>query len=445
MAVIGIILNFLVGFAFLAFLVRSREARRNKLGKSRLMDFLPVLLAGTVSIPVTWGLHQLVPEIFYAVYNAERDFGSALLGQILVTGPVEETAKFLTFLLVVSKIRAPRDHFDHLILGALVSLGFALVENISYIAIYGWDVILTRSILSVPGHMVYGFIWSLVYGWLRLDPKVHAVQVIPYTILYGLLPAAFLHGLYNASFWVIDWPTAIMINLGVHITAIFIGLKVRSFSPFHGRGKEFQYLRIQELQQTLSNDPLQHEARRELALSYVRQGELQKAWALIHQDKTWPEDPGLLALSAFLSMRKHQAPKAEGKLQKAFKMDRARVVDLMNNWIWTLNRSHYVRYEMQKWFVQFKRTYPAAQKNQDKNTNLVIKFIFGSLVGLLVTVFTFISLAAYLGELSVLITMFVIASMVICALRSKNLLWRPFYYGIASTVFVIEIITATLS
>jgi RsiW-degrading membrane proteinase PrsW (M82 family) len=438
MAIIGVIINFLVGFGFLTVLVRSRENQKDNLKDTKVFDFMPVVLAGTVSIPFTIALQFLMPDVFMNLSGIERDFGTALLSNVVVTGPIEETAKFLTFLLVVKKIRSPRDHFDHLILGALVSLGFALVENIGYIAIFGWDVIFIRSILSIPGHMIFGFIWSLVYGWLRLDSKVHNVQVIPFTFLYGVLPAAFLHGLFNASFWVISETVAIFINVGIQIGIIVIGLKIRDFSPFQSKGKNYYHLKIEELKQTIVNEPSQHEARLQLTVELIKQGELNKAWKLLHEGNYWKNDAGLLALSAFLSTRKNETVNAEDKLKKAFKLDRTKVVHQMDKWVLKLNNSTYVRYEMQKWFSQFKRDNPASPMKEELKKYPLLKFLLGIVLGFIVTFITFSGLAPFLGQSSIFISVTVVGFMIFGALRSKDLSWRPFYYGVGSTVFLVQ-------
>jgi hypothetical protein len=177
-------------------------------------------------------------------------------------------------------------------------------------------------------------------------------------------------------------------------------------------------------------------------VEYLRQGEYQKAWDLVHEEKYWMQDAGLLSFSAFLSLRKASDLKAEKKLARAFTLDRSRSTALMDQWVWKLNRSSHVRYEMNQWFGAFKKAHPASKLPKEIQGYRLVKFLMGIILGFLAVFFTFTFLAPSVGPASIIITVLVFGFMVFGALRTKDLSWRPFFYGVGSSVFLAQIIVS---
>ena len=54
--------------------------------------------------------------------------------------------------------------FDGVVYAVFVSLGFALWENIGYVAIYGFSTALVRAVTAVPGHACFGVFMGAWYG-----------------------------------------------------------------------------------------------------------------------------------------------------------------------------------------------------------------------------------------------------------------------------------------
>ena len=51
-----------------------------------------------------------------------------------------------------------------MVYAVFVSLGFALWENIGYVAIYGFSTALVRAVTAVPGHACFGVFMGAWYG-----------------------------------------------------------------------------------------------------------------------------------------------------------------------------------------------------------------------------------------------------------------------------------------
>ena len=54
--------------------------------------------------------------------------------------------------------------FDGVVYAVFVSLGFALWENISYVAMYGLGTAVVRAVTAVPGHACFGVFMGAFYG-----------------------------------------------------------------------------------------------------------------------------------------------------------------------------------------------------------------------------------------------------------------------------------------
>jgi RsiW-degrading membrane proteinase PrsW (M82 family) len=123
---------------------------------------------------------------------------SSLLGvtaqAFFVAALPEEGLKLLALWLLLRKNRFFDEHIDGIVYAVYVSLGFAAVENISYLfSNYdSWvEVGFSRALLAVPGHYAFGvlmgFFYSLYYFVNRSKRNKYLIFVAPFTA----------HGIYD--------------------------------------------------------------------------------------------------------------------------------------------------------------------------------------------------------------------------------------------------------
>jgi len=87
--------------------------------------------------------------------------------------------------------------FDGVVYATAVSLGFALWENISYVALYGFGTAMVRAVTAVPGHACFGVFMGAFYGMAkRYDHYGRPGRSLLCRWLSFLFPA-FLHGWYD--------------------------------------------------------------------------------------------------------------------------------------------------------------------------------------------------------------------------------------------------------
>ncbi len=104
----------------------------------------------------------------------------------------EEIAKFIVVNFYAFRLKNFNEPFDGIVYGCSISLGFAAIENLLYVAEGGFTVALLRMFTAVPAHASFGIIMGYYFG-LAWQHKDKAFQYK----LKGLLAAVFLHGLYD--------------------------------------------------------------------------------------------------------------------------------------------------------------------------------------------------------------------------------------------------------
>lgn len=105
---------------------------------------------------------MLIP--FMSRFAPEGSLLNSFLQTFLVVAVAEEGCKY--FMLRRATWDNPNFNyrFDGIVYAVFVSLGFAALENVVYVLQYGPGVILSRGILSIPGHCTFGIFMGLFYA-----------------------------------------------------------------------------------------------------------------------------------------------------------------------------------------------------------------------------------------------------------------------------------------
>lgn len=94
----------------------------------------------------------------------------------IVAGCCEEASKLLMLYWAVWKSREFNEYFDGIVYACFVSLGFACVENIGYVTMQetlseAMSVGVLRSLLSVPGHFLFGVMMGYYFALAKFTPS----------------------------------------------------------------------------------------------------------------------------------------------------------------------------------------------------------------------------------------------------------------------------------
>ena len=140
-----------------------------------------------------------------SILDDTASLSSVATGMLFVVGPAEETCKFLAVRLLAYRSSYFDEPGDALVYSTAASLGFASLENLYYILMFGPAVMIGRAPLSTAAHVVYGTFWGYALGEQVRTGKRHSWQT-----LAGLTAAAITHGISNVTLFLF-WPAKIVL------------------------------------------------------------------------------------------------------------------------------------------------------------------------------------------------------------------------------------------
>ena len=109
----------------------------------------------------------------------------------------EEGGKYFVLKRKTWKHPAFNCQFDAVVYSVFVSLGFALWENIQYVAMYGLETALVRAVTAVPGHACFGVFMGVWYGLAKRNEYAGDFERAKQNRRLAVLIPALLHGFYD--------------------------------------------------------------------------------------------------------------------------------------------------------------------------------------------------------------------------------------------------------
>jgi protease PrsW len=138
----------------------------------------------------------IVELLLMAVLEPLADPGTALaifFQAFLVAATVEELCKYGVVRATIYNDPEFNEPYDGVVYCVAASLGFAIVENVLYVAGGGFGVGIVRALLSVPAHALFGVFMGYYIGRSKFAPPGERAR---YHFI-GLAIAIFTHGAYD--------------------------------------------------------------------------------------------------------------------------------------------------------------------------------------------------------------------------------------------------------
>lgn len=197
---------------------------KDKFGKEPFGMLVRAFFAGCLSIVPALFLEGLLsvgaPQnsvVFYSLYNG-----------FVVAGFSEELSKLVLFFIFIWGSRHYNEYFDGVVYAAVLSLGFAGVENIFYVL--GGDnfssslyTALLRAAVSVPGHFLFGVAMGYYLSLAKFEKRNHSSNLFK-----ALFVPLVLHGTFDAlifghSLFSEERP---MLSLALFVLFIYFDIKI---------------------------------------------------------------------------------------------------------------------------------------------------------------------------------------------------------------------------
>lgn len=140
-----------------------------------------------------YGALLVFPIMFIQhVLMTEHLIKSELMDAFLSSSLLEEFFKWFILFYVVYQHVEFDEPFDGIVYGVAVSLGFATIENIFYLVANGIEHAMTRALLPVSSHALFGVIMGFYIGKAKFTDGNKAKWII-----LSLLLPFLLHGFYD--------------------------------------------------------------------------------------------------------------------------------------------------------------------------------------------------------------------------------------------------------
>ena len=172
--------------------------RKDKFGKEPFGMLLKAFFFGCLSV-----IPAVILEGFLmSTHHATAANGSVLYYSLyhgfVVAGFSEELSKLLLLALAVWRSRHFNEYFDGIVYAAFLSLGFAGVENFTYVFGQGdlyssLHTALLRAAVSVPGHFLFGVAMGYYFALAKFEPAKRMSNLVK-----ALLVPLVLHGTFDA-------------------------------------------------------------------------------------------------------------------------------------------------------------------------------------------------------------------------------------------------------
>lgn len=160
-----------------------------------------VLLGVVICFPVAI-LEFGIQTMLFGVDGVPSNIVGTTAMAFFVAALPEETFKLLALWLVLRKNPYFDEHFDGIVYAVCVGLGFAAIENVSYVfTMEDWfSTAIFRSLLAVPGHYAFailmGYYYS-IYHFVDHSPKVAARVLFVPVVAHGVYDSLAMSGMVN--------------------------------------------------------------------------------------------------------------------------------------------------------------------------------------------------------------------------------------------------------
>ena len=147
------------------------------------------LLGAVISVLISTILYVLVD--YFLPLPDETSIVQMFIKAFFVVALIEEFSKYVIVRYYSQTRKAFNEPFDGIVYAVIVSMGFALVENLLYVFQGGWEVALIRAFTAVPAHATFGVLMGYFMGKAKFSGKRIADNLI------GLSLAILFHGAYD--------------------------------------------------------------------------------------------------------------------------------------------------------------------------------------------------------------------------------------------------------
>ena len=169
--------------------------RKDTVEKEPLGLIIRLLLLGVLSCSVAGTLEQIESSIL--PQYPEGSLGYALINAFALAAFWEEIVKYLALRIPTWKSPSFNYRFDGVVYGVSAAAGFAVFENIMYVAMYGFQTAVVRAFTAVPLHAFCGVFMGVFYSYAKKASILGNRGAEKSYKFLALLVPMLIHGIYD--------------------------------------------------------------------------------------------------------------------------------------------------------------------------------------------------------------------------------------------------------
>ena len=155
-------------------------------------SFIPLLISFGLGMLIVFPVIWIEERITLASWFDLQDSKQLLLYVFIAIALTEELFKGLCVFLIPYRQKYFNEPFDGVVYAVMVSMGFAVVENVNYVLDFGLETGIARALTAIPAHATFGIISGYYFGRSKFDTKRRWPLII-----IGFFAAIILHTLYD--------------------------------------------------------------------------------------------------------------------------------------------------------------------------------------------------------------------------------------------------------
>ncbi len=155
-----------------------------------------VIIIGAIFALPCGFVESFLTKIFAAIYNTST-VKFAWIENTICVALVEELSKWLVIMVFVWKNHNFDYRYDGVVYAVSASLGFAALENILYISLFGTGVAFGRALFSIPGHTTFGVFMGFYMSRAKASLLAGNTRGLRRYKLLALVIPMLIHGLYD--------------------------------------------------------------------------------------------------------------------------------------------------------------------------------------------------------------------------------------------------------
>ena len=179
-----------------AIFLMAKVYKSDRLEKESKSLLWKLVKAGILSSLLALVEERILSYVLDSFLDPKAFAYNIILYFVIVAG-AEESSKYLFLKRNTWKNSEFNSQYDGVVYATMVSLGFALWENISYVLSFGFATAVVRAVTAIPGHACFGVFMGVFYGIAKKYERAGKTSASKFYRILSFIVPALLHGAYD--------------------------------------------------------------------------------------------------------------------------------------------------------------------------------------------------------------------------------------------------------